>query len=386
MGKRNRAKERGRETARDRLAAVLQEHTCHCDDRRPAACYDDIDPADRAAIESYRAFWVRAPETWRCRVKSRRPEKRFVDLVSFVFARYRAPVHLENVWINGFDGDFVDRLRTPTRDFRREGADLRQWYVLTAQGRSLYREAAHPYLSRAETHHFVSAPAVVTCARSAFWYAIVAAQAAGDTHLALRIARTKLRDLPIGSSFWREVARYFAKNQLSIAEMDDLIDFFAAAREENESFSLKGRGVPALQRRMEEWHRALRKRDAICGGAWAGRPIPDVEYTAGSKERRAIWRFSQIKTGNALFREGQRMRHCVASYKSLCLRGEVSIWSLTCEYPLGIVNKGVTIEVRRDGAIVQCRGFANRLPYANEVSVLKRWADEYGLACRAHGL
>jgi hypothetical protein len=28
---------------------------------------------------------------------------------------------------------------------------------------------------------------------------------------------------------------------------------------------------------------------------------------------------------------------------------------------------------------VQCRGFANRLPYGNEVAVVRRWANEYGL-------
>ena len=40
---------------------------------------------------------------------------------------------------------------------------------------------------------------------------------------------------------------------------------------------------------------------------------------------------------------------------------------------------GVVLLRGDDGAIVQCRGFANRLPYANEVAAVKRWADEYGL-------
>jgi hypothetical protein len=63
-----------------------------------------------------------------------------------------------------------------------------------------------------------------------------------------------------------------------------------------------------------------------------------------------------------LFREGQRMHHCAASYKHLCMNGQVSIWSLTSEFPLGHINRGVTVEVRNDSAVVQCRGFANRLP------------------------
>ena len=121
----------------------------------------------------------------------------------------------------------------------------------------------------------------------------------------------------------------------------------------------------------------------IAGGSWPGRAIPDIDYEAGSEHKKAVWRFRQIKTGNALFREGQSMRHCVAGYKSLCMNGTVSIWSLTSEFPIGHVNRGVTIEVSRDGAIVQCRGFANRLPYGNEVAIVKRWARDHALRWQA---
>ena len=174
------------------------------------------------------------------------------------------------------------------------------------------------------------------------------------------------------------MARFFARNPVPLHEMNDLIDYLRVAKTEDAGFSLKGRSIQALQRRKEEWHQALRKSNAIGGGVWAGRAIPDVEYATGG-ENKAIWRLRQIKTGNELFREGQRMHHCVATYKGFCMEGKISIWSLSCEFPLGRVNRGVTMEVRKDGAIVQCRGFANRLPYANEVSVVKRWANDYGL-------
>jgi hypothetical protein len=184
-------------------------------------------------------------------------------------------------------------------------------------------------------------------------------------------------------AFWKDVSRYFARHPSSILEMNDLIDFFEAAREEDEGFSLRGRSLAALRRRMEEWHRTLRKRDVVCGGSWEGHPLPDIAYEAGVEHRRAIWRLRQIKTGNDLFREGERMHHCVSTYKYGCMNGAISIWSLTCEYPIGKLNRGVTIELRNNGEIVQCRGFANRLPYGNEVSVVKRWASEYGLAWHA---
>jgi hypothetical protein len=56
------------------------------------------------------------------------------------------------------------------------------------------------------------------------------------------------------------------------------------------------------------------------------------------------------------------MHHCVASYLSRCMEGSVSVWSLTCEFPPGKLNRGVTVELADWGEIVQCRGFANRRP------------------------
>ena len=197
--------------------------------------------------------------------------------------------------------------------------------------------------------------------------------------MAVKVAQSKISNYSIASSWWKEVARFFARNPATVQELDDFVDYLFVAKQENEAFSLKGRTLATLRRRMEDWHRELRKSQSIGGGAWAGSPLPDVDYETGSEDQPAIWRFRQIKTGNELFREGQRMHHCVAGYKFACVNGSISIWSLTSEFPIGQVNRGVTMEVTKDGRIVQCRGFANRLPYANEVTMVKRWALEHNL-------
>ena len=61
------------------------------------------------------------------------------------------------------------------------------------------------------------------------------------------------------------------------------------------------------------------------------------------------------------------------------MSGYTSIWSLTCEYPPGNQNRGLTIELTSDGAIVQSRGFANREPFANEMEVVQLWARDHSL-------
>ena len=62
-------------------------------------------------VEALRGYALRPPTDWRCRIKSRSEEKRFLDLVRFCFARYRVPAHLEQVWIaDVVDDDFVDKI------------------------------------------------------------------------------------------------------------------------------------------------------------------------------------------------------------------------------------------------------------------------------------
>ena len=385
MGKRNRLREDQRREAERRVCAVLEASSRV--DARPGApeSFADFKPELRKKVAEQRAFALRAPEDWRCRIKSRSHERRLIDLVRFPFARFGVAEHLERAWIEEIDDDFIDGITPPDPwemhpgATRRRGApDLRRWYVVAAQGGSLYKFEARAYLSKQETHHFLTAPREIASAKRAFWYAVARAQC-DRADVALRIARCKVTNYSIASTYWKEVARFFARNPLPIQGMDDLVDFLSAAKREDEAFTLKGRTLEALTRRMEDWHRVLRRNHAVGGGAWIGSPLPDVAYQTGRDDKRAIWRIRQIKTGNELFDEGVRMRHCVASYKSSCMAGHISIWSMTCEFPIGMVNKGVTMEVTKDGRIVQCRGFANRLPYGNEVMTAKRWAREHAM-------
>ncbi len=380
MGKRLRLREAQRRRRDAVLSAKLEAHSHRSARPRAAAAFADFNLEFRRKVEALRSHALRAPEDWACRIKSRSEERRFIDLVRFVFARYRVPAHLERVWIEGIEDDFIDKITAPDR-FSIERAvrpNLRHWYLTAAQGGSLHKHATHLYLSRHETHHFLAAPDEVTSVKRALWYAVARAQS-NSREVAIKVARSKVANYSIASSWWKEVARFFARHPTTVSEMDDLVDFLLATKHENETFTLKGRTLATLRRRLEAWHHDLRKSRAIGGGTWEGAPLPDVEYEAGQDHKRAIWRFRQIKTGNDLFREGQRMHHCVVTYKWACLAGRISIWSLTNEFPIGRVNRGVTMEVTSDGRIVQCRGFANRLPYGNEVAMAKRWAREHGL-------
>jgi hypothetical protein len=61
--------------------------------------YSDFPPFYRAKIDAYRPYAIRQPEDWRCQLRSRAPERRFLELVRFTFARYPVAPHLENAWV-----------------------------------------------------------------------------------------------------------------------------------------------------------------------------------------------------------------------------------------------------------------------------------------------
>ena len=174
---------------------------------RAVACFDEFNSDLRQKVDALRGYALRSPHEWRCRIKSKSEEKRFLDLVRFAFARYRAPAHLEQAWIATVDDDFVDKITLPNPvDLPRRGApDLIRWHLIAAQGGSLYKQEAHPWLSKQECHHFLTAPDEVGSLRRAMWYAVARAQT-DSREAALKVARSKIADYSIASSWWKEVA------------------------------------------------------------------------------------------------------------------------------------------------------------------------------------
>jgi hypothetical protein len=294
MGKRTKLREAHRRAVDEAIIARLRAHSQPRGSPGFIDCYCQFPASYREKIESYRSLALRAPERWRCSVRSRSPVRRFLGLVQFTFTAYPVPRHLEQAWIAPVAIEGLN-----------DGEDFRRWYIAVGQGRSLYWESAHRYLSRLETHHFVNAPDEVESIQRAFWYAFARAHNA-DTAVAQRVARTKLSGFSLRSSFWREAARFFAVNPTSILEMNDLIDFIRVAKQEDANFSLRGRSLPALRRRMQEWHRELR--NIACGGRWHGRRQPDTAYMTENGDERLTWRFRQIKTGEGLPRKGDACR------------------------------------------------------------------------------
>jgi hypothetical protein len=326
-------------------------------------------------VEPYKQFWLRRPEDWEMRLKTARHDRILNNFVSFVFDKRPAPKALGDVWIVPAEG-----LPLPAP------VDFRLWYIHAVQERSIYKTVAKGLLTAKEVHHLTTSPLAELS--EALWYAV--AMAAAPDHAVARAIAHMARPVEPHHFEW---ARWLARQaqaeekRLSYREIDDLTDYYyhkvAAARDEarqreanrhspGKLFTLKGRTIKTMEEGMSDWHHELRRREKIGGGSWSGMPIPDSTFDLGGGE----WWFRQIKTGDDLWDEGNKMRHCVAFYKGQCIEGSRAIWALAVDERSGMGwRRALTIEVvPRSGEIVQARGFANRPPTAKERSVLDRWA------------
>lgn len=356
--------------------------------RRPRPAPD----FQKAIDEAERGFGgqaVRDPQSWHPQMKTRDAARLRLAAARHLFARYPVPAMLERIWIDdaGLDAEEV-RLR-------------KQWYIVAARGGSLYKEGAAPWLTRKEVHAFLNAPAGLGFCE-AFWYAI-AGSYTGATGPATCVARSKIARKPRAEmGFWRDVARFFCANPATVETIDDLCDYLAECRRRDPGYTLQGRTLPSLTRRMHEWHRdiaaierieAIRRRAAGRAGsrgasapdrAWPGSPLADWEWVPSVKDAKAKGeRFvvRQLKQAEDLVMESRAMRHCVSTYAAKCIAGHASIWSLR-RCTKDRIDRLLTIEVNQQDRAVQVRGLANRLANADEHNVLQRWAKARGIALR----
>ena len=344
----------------------------------------------KAIQEAERGFSgevVRDPQAWHPQMKTRDAARLRLAAARHLFALYPVPEMLEHIWIDdtGLGADEV-RLR-------------RQWYVTAARGASLYKAGASAWLTRKEVHAFLH-PSAGLGFDEAFWEA-VAHSYADDAVMALRIARSKIARAPRGEiEFWRGSVRFFCANPAPAETIDDLCDYLAECRRRDPHYGLEGRTLPALTRRMHEWHHdiaaierieAMRRRVYGRGApawaadaAWSGSPLADWEWVPSSKEAKAKGeRFfvRQLKQAEDLVMESRAMRHCVSTYAGKCIAGNASIWSLR-RCTKDRIDRLLTIEVDPQHQAVQVRGLGNRLAHADERNVIERWAKARGIALR----
>lgn len=392
MGKSAKLKQREAEAKEAQFKQAFAE-------RSRVAAYKAPPPPLLEEFESYRSHFIRPPEAFVLRTRSDHRSKQALEMARHLFGRYRVPRVLEQAW----SAYIQESGALGRRELPRQGrgvpaprgntglvnpnlseVDFRAWFVCVATGGSLYKEHTRAWLTKKETFLFLGAPEGLDLCQ-AMIYAVARAAGANQGE-AQRLARTKLASRPF-EPFWFDAVRFFClpgNMPQDLAVTNDLVDYVTHRRQEDRNFRLLGssQSLAAILRRMEQWHRALARARDLSGITWTGVDLPDHTIEQKDPENKQLtikWTFHQITTGKELAAEGTAQRHCVLSYKSRCVSGECSIWSLTRTDAYGLTSRRLTIEVNRYGTIVQKRGLANRAPRPEEENVVNLWAREFRL-------
>jgi len=326
-------------------------------------------------INDRRGQWVRSLEDWR--PTSHNARRRFASLVRHLFTHYPVPAFMDQAWF-----------RTG-RDSHR----LRDWFIHIGSGKNLRTAVTPVPLTNRIVHHFLEAPSSYSIEGAIRWGQIHAL--GGDQRLVGAIMSTRIGEELVNDDFWSSVFRFFVANpMLDRRHVGPIVDFLFHHKFETRevvtgggqrqqllppqpNLSMRGRTAESLLGQVDAWHRALGKKAGADGVRFAPSGFSGLEMKKG-REGRERWRIRELLSGFELQQEGSIMRHCVASYAHSCLAGRCSIWTMEHETPAG-VEKRQTIEVLKDGLIVQCRGKLNRHPVPTEYDILAAWARDAGL-------
>lgn len=184
-----------------------------------------------------------------------------------------------------------------------------------------------------------------------------------------RVAWWEDREFAAGVVHW-----FCRQEDVDLVQVHPLLDYIRHRRTESPDFRLKGQTAERLLKRMHAWHAELHRQrtETSEDKELALKPLhvdPCRWIVKGEDGEPVTWSVTPILTVGQLVTEGRKQRHCVASYAGSIKRGSCSIWSLRRNH----VRK-LTIQVSRDGTIVQARGVCNRLPTPQEATHLSRWA------------
>lgn len=147
---------------------------------------------------------------------------------------------------------------------------------------------------------------------------------------------------------------------LDPSAIQPLLDYIQA----HPQITLFGRTVASVTRLMERWHGELN-----LGKTASSLPDTFKEHMWKRLDD-PMWEIAEITRKVDLLSEGRVLKHCVASYGSRIVRGEVSICSLR-RYG----ERCITIEVALSNkTIVQARGRHNRLTSPIERAMISKWA------------
>ena len=315
-------------------------------------------------------FWKRRPQTWN--------KDSGADLLDHLFVSHDVPRFLYSEWSRVLSG----LPRYHSYGWLRHDMRFKWicWFILLGQGGSLKR-AARLFNWRMPSKlpcYLADAPPAVTPLEGCLFSEIK--RLGGSEIEFVRILQnpafvvdpTEHSAHEPHSRFWQDTIRWLIAHRNAVTDEEcDMILSWAmhehteARRAGERPYTWKGRRVRSVLERSIAYRRIME------------RPWGDYAWNAHGwdwtldEEPSGKWLFVELTSGEALFREGQAMRHCVAGYAARCVSGQSAIVSVAHN---GL--RRVTLEINpQNRKLVQARGVANRPAYPEEQRAITRWMN-----------
>jgi len=303
-----------------------------------------------------------------CNLNKYKTEKSFVHYVSrHLFEEYRIPGFMDQVWLD------------------KEQTKFRFWFVAIGRGMSVYKTCTKEYMTKKETHLFLTKSNKNLTIYENIWLARARAEGVDSSIIITLLKANPRMCVQLNDEFWLKVFRFFIYNPIRKGnKLREVIDFLIEKEHIDPTFSLKGRTVHSLIQLSDQWHYDLARMKKHGVGRWEPLPIYDWKKIYGKGKLECVYEIKQIITGKELSREGNAMRHCVYSYKRRCQAGDSFIFSMQkTTYETGrkefVTRRCATIELNKYKNVVQASGYCNRALKGTEFNVLKEWGKQNGI-------
>lgn len=307
----------------------------------------------------FRTWWLNDLFKWK--PKSKQTKQQVKELTGYLFCRYKVP-------------DFFYQVFYSTNLVHIE------WFIHLGIGRRVKDLNKMPIqLTQKMGHYFLQAPSHYTIAE-ALRFAQVRGLG-GDERIADRIALSWLGNKSYSDEpFWERFMQILVQGGMfNHSKIGELTDYVREMKRADAGYHLKGRTLQSLLRQSDEWHK--RSSHSATLQYWRSCGIDGYRHEKHDGDIVV----EELVSSKELVNEGKAMKHCVASYAYLCVKGRIAIYSFRKYMSGTMLEVLATIEVNLSlRRIVQAKGKMNK-PISNDVrKCMDLWANKMELSIGAY--
>lgn len=342
----------------------------------------------------YNSFCViRPPEEWVCR--SFNYQKQLFSFIKHIYCNYNVPSFMLNL----FDRDSSLYVPSGSRLIRNNGSRnynygklsklhdedlLFSMFITAASGKSFYKTYSYLFTKK-EAHAFLNGRPDLTI-RENFWRAKIIA--AGGTDKLYNICsdffpNSIIQNKDNYSSTMYDAVQFLARFSDGI-DRDSFLNIMDYIRWEtrlnNNKFSFKGKTLSSIIKASNKWHKDVYANRYITSySTFKVCPIKDFKRVCPKSGTE--WNIKQILDSNSLYKEGQAMKHCVATYSHRCVDGDSYIFSVSNSF-----GRTATVELSKFHTVRQVRGKLNSTPDNETIDIISLWLKENRVNCNLNHL